>query len=374
MTLRIALLYDGYASLNGTPDHLVPRLDPTRLCDAPHGLSGTEVNMFGLAYELAQRGHFVSIWSKWTEPTIVEHQRSGGHIRFRELASDVTDWNIYGSNTFDVIVSYHDARPLVAWHHGFKIAHHQSYGLSPQEDAKKFADLYWTPTERVSNYHREKRGWEVITIPNAWDFGTFKEWKPVKGRLIYHTSMERGFHRLAEAIPRIAEQVPELTLTAFARGGPDAGIRMDKKLREFGCHHSLKDYWILEHTSRNQVLEHLSKTACFAYPCDVPSPCEVWPMSVTDALATGVPVVLAPDDGIEAVFEKGACLVGEVKTDENWLEDFVEHTIHVLKNKPLSPGSRGFGTAWSDAGKTWAVPFTFKNQCDRFLEEVGKRI
>jgi glycosyltransferase involved in cell wall biosynthesis len=364
MTLKIVFIYDGYASLNGTPDHLVPRLDPKHLCDAPHGLSGTEVNMFGLARELGNRGHTVSIFSKWTQERRLEFEGNGS-IQFVQL--DHANWQA-APNT--VIVSYHDARPLEQWSgpKAFKIAHHQSYGVSPQEDARKFADLYWTPTERVSNYHRERRGWEVITIPNAWDFGTFKEWKPTPGRLIYHTSMERGFHRLVEAFPHIKKQVPEAHIVAFGRGGPQAFERM-KEL----CKNNV-ELVLARHSSRNFVLEHLAAAACFAYPCDVPSPCEVWPMSVTDALATGVPVVLAPDDGIERVFEEGACIVGEVKTSEDWLEDFVESTVNVLKNKPWAPDSPGFGTGWSEAGKKWATPYTFKNQCDRFLEEVGKRI
>ncbi len=363
-------VYDGYASLHGTPDHLVPRLQPSRLCDEPHGLSGTEVNMFGLANELANRGHIVHIHSRWTHEWSkysTDHQSgSKGFVHYCELGVPSFDCN--------VVVAYHDGRPLDAWTRCLKIAHHQSYGLSPTEDKRNLADLYWTPTERVSEYHRELRGWDVYTIPNAWDYGTFHKWKPVPGRLIYTTSMERGFHRLVEAFPYIKKQVPEAHIIAFGRGGPDALRRMEEMLRSKGysfydgCSEKegSEENLLMVHASRNQVLQTLATAACMAYPCDVPSPCEVWPMSVTDALATGVPVVLAPDDRIEAVFSGGACITPEVKSG-SWLDSFVTCTVEMLKCPPDL-------NRWSGNGIRWAAPFTFKNQCDQFLAMVEKRV
>ncbi len=89
-------------------------------------------------------------------------------------------------------------------------------------------------------------------------------------------------------------------------------------------------------------------------------------MSVTDALATGVPVVLAPDDGIEAVFEEGACITNEVKKGD-WLDQFVENTVKMLKNEYYG-GGINWSDAWSQGGKDWAKPYTFKAQCDSFLK------
>ncbi len=354
----IDLLYDGYASLNGTPDHLVPKLDPNDLCGAPHGLSGTEIHLFGTARELVRRGHDVRVYASWTSPSL---STPDGWSAFQISGGPV--------HPPDVAIAYHDARPLARWRGCFKAAHHQSYGLSPQEDATRFAEAYFSATEACARYHRARRGWDVRVVPNGWDYGEHQPWRPVPGRLIWNTGFERGFHRLMEALPAIVQRVPEAHVVAFTRGGPDAlqranefENRMNDSLgaasNGFGGGRRVA---IRATHSRNEVLKTVATAACFAYPCDPPSPTEVWPMSVTDCMATGVPVVLSPDDDLEELFKCGVALLPGVKASpEHWLEDLVENSAVVLK-EPIIAETLGY------AGMRWARDQTFARSVDELL-------
>lgn len=355
-----ALIYDGYASLNGTPDHLVPKLDPNDLCGAPHGLSGTEVHLFGTARELVRRGHSVIVLGAWVN--------KGG---FAKDGIAFLDLSMLTELRTDVAIAYHDARPLAHVRANVrKFAHHQSYGLSPQEDATRFAEAYFSATEACARYHRARRGWDVRVVPNGWDYGEHQPWRPVPGRLIWNTGFERGFHRLMEALPAIVQRVPEAHVVAFTRGGPDALRRaneLENRMNDslgaaangFGGGSRVA---IRATHSRNEVLKTVATAACFAYPCDPPSPTEVWPMSVTDCMATGVPVVLAPDDSLEELFVgHNLFLTPGVKANPSgWLEPFAERVADVLKLCRVTPS-----VGWQ--GRDWAREQTFARSVDALL-------
>lgn len=350
---RFDLVYDGYASLNGTPDHLVPRLDPSRLCDADHGLSGTEVHLFGTAFELARRGHRVTLFSKWTATgDLMINPRTGASVRFEDVATP--------SSGCDVAIAYHDGRPLDRWSGCRKAAHHQTFDLSPPEQSRDFAELYFTATHVVALHHARVSGREFRVVPNAWNLGDFHEWHPVKGRLVWTTGVERGFHRLMEALPAIVERVPEAHVVAFSRGGPDGLEKARALARPFGDRVAFAPT-----SSRNYVLRDLANAACFAYPCDPPRPCECWPMSVTDALATGVPVVLAPDDGIDVLFSGGVLPTLGIKLHpDKWLEFFVEAVSTVLSSDLLANRA-------SHMALGWVRPHTFARSVDALLGHLS---
>ncbi len=346
-----ALIYDGYASLNGTPDHLVPKLDPTDLCGASHGLSGTEIHLFGTARELTKQGHSVVVLGSWVH--------RGG---FSKNGVAFLDLTMLEELRTDVAIAYHDARPLGRVRANVrKFSHHQSYGLSPQEDATNFAEAYFSATERCAAYHRERRGWDCRVVPNGWDYGAHQPWQPVPGRLIWNTGFERGFHRLMEVFPEILARVPEAHVVGFVRGGPVAIERAYHSITALGPD-NIGKIQILPTSSRNEVLKAVATAACFAYPCDPPSPTEVWPMSVTDCMATGVPVVLAPDDGIEELFS-GACpLPPSIKRHPTtWKEPFVNCVVDVLTNR----GNAASATSYT--GHFWAVQHTFARSVDALL-------
>jgi glycosyltransferase involved in cell wall biosynthesis len=314
------------------------------LFNSPKGISGTEIQIFGNAFILASAGHDVSIYSRWDNPC-----RHNG-INYKNLNSP--------QEKSDVAIAYHDARPLGRWNTKLKIALHQSYSLTQEEDNNKFADIYLSATQKCIDFHRRTRSlWSQSkwgTVHNSWNLGTFLPWNPVPGRIIFTTSVERGFHRLMEAFPLIKKQVPEAHVLVFYRGGPGlVGLN------------SNEDISVYRPSSRNKVLEVLSSASVMAYPCDPPSPCEVWPMSVTEACATGVPVVLAPDDWIEEIFAGGVHLVPPVKQNpDTWIHEFVDQTVKILTDKSSA-------LALSEKGKAWAKPYIFENSSNELLKIIN---
>ena len=350
-------IYDGHGA--NWPAH--GGFDATALCDAPHGLSGTELPMFGMALELAKAGHEVSIYSRFKarrqHPFVdirpgANRGKVVGLVNYLDLDDE--------KPACDIAVAFHDARRLDGWPAHKKVAVHQSF-LVPnrQQDASftgaDFADIYITATDHVARHLERAYGWpRVHVVPNAWDMGTFHPWDPIPGRLIFTTSLERGFHRLLEIFPFIRQRVPHAHIVAFERGGPAVDA-----LRS----NPVDGVTLVPTASRNAVLAELSRAACFAYPCDPPAPTEVFPLSVLDACATGVPVVLAPADGIEKLFDGGVLLTPPVAHYES-REPLVDAVCRMLTDS-------AHAKEWSARGTQWADPYRFTNTTKAFCEAVG---
>lgn len=306
--MKIHAIYAGYGTGKWKPEHRLP-FDAKDLCSDPGGISGTELQVFGHARELTKLGHDVTVFSRFREECDVDG------VRYRELDSP--------HERCDVAIAYHDGRPLDGWKTNYKVAMHQTYLVSNrQQDATytgaDFADLYLSASEYTAAHLRKHYGWTVKVVPNAWDFGTFVDRKPIPGRLVFTTSVDRGAHRLMEVFPAIKAATPEAHVVMLRRGSPQALAR----LAEAGVE-------LVGPLSRNGVLELLSTASCYAYPCDVPSPTECFPVSLLEACAAGVPVVLAPEDGIAEIFQHAVWLTPPVKLGD-WQETFKTVVLAML--------------------------------------------
>lgn len=356
---RLAFIYDGHGANWAAHGGFEAR----SLCDSPPGLSGTELPMFGMALELGKMGHEVSIYSRFKErhqhPFIdirpgANRGRVVGLINYLDLDDEKPEC--------DIAVAFHDGRPLDGWPAKKKVLYLQTF-LTPNrsQDATytnaDFADLYITATEHCARHLRAAYGWpDVRVVPNGWDLGQYHPWDPIPGRLIYTTSLERGFHRLTEVLPLIRQRVPEAHVVVFERGGPAI-----EKLKA----NPVDGVTLVKASSRNAVLKELSRAACFAYPIDCSCPTEVFPLSVTEALATGVPVVMAPEDGMEKLFEGAAWFTPPIKEYSNHSRDaFVDATCEMLTNQTVA-------REWSEKGKAWAAPLRFAHTARIFCESLG---
>jgi len=342
----IHFIYDAYSQ--SWPAH--GPFDASNLAGAPHGLSGTEIPMFGMAAELSRMGHEVTVFSRFTNIGA----RGPGEPRFADLDEP--------KSGCDVAIAFHDGRRLDGWPAKKKVCHHQSFLVpNAQQDATytgaDFADIYITASDHVARHLERAYGWpKVHVVPNAWDFGVYHPWQPIPGLMIYTTSIERGFHRLLEALPYIRERVPEAHIVAFERGGPAV-----EKLKA----NPVEGVTLVKASSLNAVLAEVARASVMAYPCDVSSPTEVFPLSLLQACATGTPVVLAPDDNLEQLFGDGVMLSASVKQHpRTWREEFAGKVATMLKSVEAS-------NYWSSRGKKFAEPFRFANTTRVLAEIVG---
>lgn len=341
--MKIHLIYAGYGLGKWKPEHRAP-FDAKRLFDVAPGISGTELQLFGHARGLSKRGHDVTVYSRFVDECEVDG------VSYRELDAS--------HERCDVAIAYHDGRPLDDWKTSYKVALHQTYLVSNrQQDATytgaDFADLYLTASERVAAYLRKAYGWkDVRVVPNGWDLGEFTRPMPVPGRLVFTTSVDRGAWRLLEVLPAIRQRVPEAHIIMLRRGSPGLlGIEPGEGVELAGP------------LSRNEVLKLVSTASCYAYPCDVPSPTECFPVSLLEACGAGIPVVLAPDDGIEDIFREGVRLTPRVK-DGNWREPFVEAVAEMLTNALTN-------REFASAGKKLAEKYRFADSTAALCREVG---
>jgi glycosyltransferase involved in cell wall biosynthesis len=348
--------------LAGTAVQKMP-FDPMDLCGSSRGITGTDLQVFGLAKEMCKRGHNARVFSefKHDDKTIEQNTDEKSGVTYYQL------WKAHTLPPSDVAIAYHDGVEISRWPTRFRMVLHQTCTLPVPIEMEK-ADLFLSATEvnkdLLSNTYPGTK-WDVI--PNGWDFGQYQEWNPVAGRMIFHTSPERGLVPLLEALPHIRKNWrSSLQLKIFGR---------IEQLKLYGLWPRFEAAMKVAHEyvtidrpkSRNEILKEISRASLLAYPSEPPNPCEVWPISVMECLATGVPVLLAPADGIEKVFGNAVKLTApNISRDPRAFQDFVD-----LADNMLDLGS-SMSETYSENGKAFAQKNTFKHAADK-LEEIIER-
>ncbi len=334
----------------------VRTLNPLSLCTDTRGLTGTEVNAFGLAHTLAGLGHHVRVWSHYGIPEDIIHTTDeGGSLEYRNLPLRER------MALPDVAVAFHDARPIQWWQARLKVVWHQTIQPPFLKDAQyPCVDLYLSATNHNAAHlcqYTNGKPWRVV--PNGWDYGAYPQPQPVPGRLFYHTSPERGLHVLLKALPLIQREVPEAHLVAWSnlehiRAHPPQYHAILEGLEACNALVTLHPHG----GSRQDVLASLATATLLAYPSEPPMPCEVMPVSIMEACALGVPVVTAPSDGFEKAFN-GALLTSPSPPSRH-LDAFVEKVVALLRNGALRDMR-------SRRERLWAAGVTFTRTARLFL-------
>lgn len=329
--------------------------NPRVIFDSPDGISGTDIQAIGIAFELGRMGHAVTLWGPFSE----DYDAEGVKLR---------RYTRYVRRKCELAIAFHEIEPLRQFTAPIRIVVRQTYTLTHNWDFS-FATHLVTATPRNAQYLAEHYGGLWHVVPNAWDCPKERPvWAPESPpRLVWNTDPYRGLHVLLRLLPRIRREVPGLVLDVLGwvparfdpdpeRVGPELLPRAQEMRRWL---EDQPDGAVVLHprVSRNEALARISRASCLAYYADPPMPCEVFPLSVTDCLASGVPVVMRPCDGIEDVFREGAKIV--------WDEDrFVEETIEVLRNP-------GRAEELSLAGVNWARAYSFERAAQMMLTVAG---
>jgi glycosyltransferase involved in cell wall biosynthesis len=247
----------------------------------------------------------------------------------------------------DVLFAYYDTSALRDAHEiRLRIASHHTY-VPPDVWFSSHADISTAPTEHAVDALR--RGFDPhgkwYVLPNGVK-DPFISWQPVSGRVIYHTSPDRGLHLLLKMWPEIRRAVPYATLhvigdvagaswndaplfPSFARTTPGSRIMA---LRDgMAAAKAAGGVEFLGKVSRDLLRHELGRAACFAFPCSVAMPCETFSVCIMECMQAGVPVVLSPQDALGFYDDIAVCTPAPV---EEHMSEFVDAVVHVLRSLP----------------------------------------
>jgi len=263
----------------------------------------------------------------------------------------------------DVAFAYYDVRPLMGNGARLRIASHHT--LLPFH-AWPWGDVHTAPcdwaTEYLQRTHYPHGEWR--TLPNAIEGLDGVEWKPEPGRVLYHTSPDRGLHLLLSAWPEIRRRVPNAVLHVV--GEPHETITMGdhaalaggyfwQRAQElkYGLEVAAKagGFKLLGRMPRKTLLSELSQAACVALPFELSSPCETFSITVLESLAIGIPVVLSPADALESIYNgSGVCLVQSPARD--YMGSFVQAVAKMITDSSAAQRA-------SERGREFAKAYTF---------------
>jgi glycosyltransferase involved in cell wall biosynthesis len=318
---------------------------------------GGRAAFLGLVQELPKFGHEVHAFS-----TFKEKVRKDG---VTYIPIDQYNDDLRSNGVPNVLWATYDTRPLSGRHGMLRIASHHTYRIDCIGAPWEYIDINTIPSQAALDFLKPYcapwSDWRIL--PNS--IGDVPEWKPVSGRVVYHTSATRGLHILLHAWPEIKARVPHATLHVIS----DYAGWMNNLLTKLGVENSedgrrarlIQEGFVLarkaggvEHfanLSRAQLHHELSQASMFAFPCTPLSPCETFSASVMECCKIGIPVVLAPSDALESIYRHHVLMTPAPV--EKYTRDFIDGVVQMLKDQDVA-------NYYSQKGKELASGFTFE--------------
>lgn len=293
------------------------KMNPNCLFEDLPSPAGSEMAMIGVARELAKRGHHVKVF------TDCEAGVYDGVEYFRpELGLPILT-----QVEHDVVVSWGDASPFlypikaklrVLMSQGahlnlgsaaenvdryFSISRFSAKTLldsDPYADPKKM----WVTRNGV---YLSRFQWEGLVDAEAHEV----VYEPPKVRevrdrhhLVWASSPDRGLHHLVDIFPLVKEAVPDARLTVcydFDRAfnsyhamlPGSAFVRWLEKAAELK---KMDGVEVVQHISQPKLAGLLLSAGILAYPCDPIRETETYCVTVNEAMAAGMPVILSDAD------------------------------------------------------------------------------
>ena len=334
---------------------LAPRASGGLLIDAAdpknvaHG-GGCRDGFLGLSKRMPKHGYKVRAFSTFVDRRV---ELDGvEYIRLDEMRSYPNP---------DVMLAYYDTSPLVGIDKNvFRIASHHTYKPYAHFD---WSDVNTAPSTRSREHLRSRYEpcGEWQTLPNGVEINVVRN--PVSGRVIYHTSPDRGLYLLLGVWPEVRRRVPDATLHIVGsvvdatRIADIEGIhpvmreRAGKLRDNLAAAQEAGGVTLLGRLSRPDLDKELSEASVFAFPADVSAPCETFSVSIMECLAIGLPVVLAPCDALGGIYKGAVTMTPEPVVEH--VGEFLDALVGVLLNPPDTT-----------AGKELAAKYTFEAQAD----------
>jgi glycosyltransferase involved in cell wall biosynthesis len=331
---------------------LAPRASGGIMIDAAnpdavaHG-GGCRSGFLGLAKAMAAKGYRVRAFSTFLDRHV---ERNGvEYIRLDQMRS-------YGKP--DALLAYYDTSPLVGETGMLRIASHHTY--TPYAHFE-WSDVNTAPSQPAVDHLRDRYEphgtWYVL--PNGVELSV--ERKPVPGRVIYHTSPDRGLHLLLAVWPEIRRRLPHATLHVVGPVEEASSLADIEGVNPKTRHRAtlLRDgllaaqeaggVELLGRVSRPVLDNELAEASLFAFPGSVSAPCETFSVSIMECLAIGLPVVMSPVDALKSVYEGAVTMVPSPAEDH--MAAFIEAVVVALRDG-----------ADTDAGQRLAARYTFEEQ------------
>lgn len=316
---------------------------------------GSRVGYLGLVREMGKRGEFrVRAFSTFKDDYV---ERDGvEYIRLDQMRAYEAP---------DAVFAFYDTSPLVDAAPGvLRIASHHTYTPYMHFDA---ADVNTAPSQVSMEYLRDRYdvpGSPWYVLPNGCDAPTFER-KPVAGRIIYHTSPDRGLMLLLEAYTAIKRRVPHASLhiVGLVREHIAGMLKGHERLKAIGerferalaAAEALGGVEILGRLPREDLNRELAEASVFAFPCAPIAPCETFSLSIMECCALGLPVVLCPADALESIYAGHVLMVPPPAREA--VGPFAEAVVDVLTDETLAADL-------SARGKALAVQFTFAMEAE----------
>jgi glycosyltransferase involved in cell wall biosynthesis len=333
------------------------QVDPSQWVD---NKGGSNKNFFmNITRELAKHGHKVRAFANFARRM---------HLNDVEWCP-IEELDRHGRP--DVMWACYDTMPLATRHGMLRIGSHHTYKID--RCAWEFIDVNTAPSQAAVDELRRRYAphsqWAVQ--PNAVE-GDLLPWRPVQGRVIYHTSQDRGLRLLLKVWPEIRARVPDATLHVIASlhardyrplRGTETFVDA-VRLREFNANfdRAVKAGGVthMQNVPRATVLRELQEASCFAFPVSTGYACETFSVSAMEACAMGIPVVMAPQDALESIY-RGGVLLTPAPADDHMVE-FTDAVVQVLTDPVVA-------ARLSESGKRLAAPFTYANAA-RALSDI----
>lgn len=319
---------------------------------------GSRVGFLGLVQAMADRGDYrVRAFSTFIEPHV--HNDGVDYCRLDLLRS---------MSKPDVVLAYYDTSPLAEYGHDvLRIASHHTYAPYMFFD---FADVNTAPSEAAMRFLQDRFDptgtWRVL--PNAVGELSIQR-RPVPGRIIYHTSPDRGLHLLLQAYPEIKRAVPHASLhvvgpvqqTVDGKNMLGKSGEQQRALRaSLRTAQAVGGVHLLGRLPRVDLWRELEEASVFAFPCSPTAPCETFSISIMESLKIGLPVVLSPADSLESIYA-GHVRMTPAPAAEH-VDEFTEAVVDVLTSE--SERNRLAAT-----GKDLARQYTFERAAST-LDEI----